>query len=132
MKQAATNNGLKLRGAKVVIQGFGNVGFCATLAAQEIGCTIIGISDSIGGIYCPDGLNPQDLLTHREKTQSIQNYPNCKNVTNEELLELNCDTLIPAALENQITAKNADSIHTRMVVEAANGPTTPDADNIFY
>ena len=132
MKQAAANHGLKLRGAKVVIQGFGNVGFYAALAAQEIGCTIIGVSDSIGGIYCPDGLNPQDLLTYREKTQSVQNYPNCKNVTNEELLELNCDILIPAALENQITAKNADSIRARMVVEAANGPTTPDADSILY
>ncbi len=67
MKQAAANNGLKLRGAKVVIQGFGNVGFYAAVAAQEIGCTVIGISDSTGGIYCPDGLNPQDLLSSQRK-----------------------------------------------------------------
>ncbi len=132
MKQSAANNGLRLRGAKVVIQGFGNVGFYAALAAQEIGCTVIGISDYTGGIYCPDGLSPQDVLRHKEKTQSVQNYPNCKNITNEELLELNCDILIPAALENQITAKNADSIRARMVVEAANGPTTPEADTILY
>jgi glutamate dehydrogenase (NAD(P)+) len=132
VKQAAANNGLKLGGAKVVIQGFGNVGYHAALAAQEVGCKVVAVSDSTGGIYCPDGLNPEAVLSHKEKTLSVQNYQGCKNVTNEELLELPCDVLIPAALENQITAKNADKIKAKMVAEAANGPTTPDADRILY
>ncbi|MCL5877676.1 MAG: Glu/Leu/Phe/Val dehydrogenase [Candidatus Bathyarchaeota archaeon] len=132
VKQAATNNGLKLGGASVAIQGFGNVGYHAAVAAQEIGCKVVAVSDSTGGIYCPDGLNPQTVLAHKEQTGSIQNYQGCKNVTNQELLELQCDVLIPAALENQITSQNADKIKAKMVAEAANGPTTPEADRIFY
>ena len=132
IKQAAENNGLKLRGAKVAIQGFGNVGFHAALAAQEIGCKIIAISDSTGGVYNEGGLNPNSLLAHKEQTNSVQNFEGFKNITNEELLELRCDILIPAALENQITGKNADRIQAKMVAEAANGPTTPEADRILY
>ena len=132
VKQAAENSGLKLKNAPVAIQGFGNVGYHAAVAAQEIGCKVIAVSDSTGGIYCPDGLNPPDVLAHKEKTSSVQNYKGCRNVTNEELLELQCDVLIPAALENQITCMNADKIKARMVAEAANGPTTPEADKILY
>jgi glutamate dehydrogenase (NAD(P)+) len=132
VKQASENNGLKLKGAPVVIQGFGNVGYHAALAAQEIGCKVIAVSDSTGGIHCPNGLNPPDVLAHKEKTGTVQNYKSCKNITNGELLELECDVLIPAALENQITRKNADKINTHMVAEAANGPTTPEADRILY
>jgi len=132
IKQAAENNGLKLRGAKVAIQGFGNVGFHAALAAQEIGCKIIAISDSTGGVYCEGGLNPNSLLAHKEQTKSVQNFEGCKDISNEELLELPCDILIPAALENQITSKNADKIQAKMVAEAANGPTTPEADRVLY
>ena len=93
---------------------------------------MIAVSDSTGGIYCQDGLNLQDVFAHKEQTNSVQNYKGCKNITNEELLELPCDVLIPAALENQITSKNADKIKAKMVAEAANGPTTPDADKILY
>ncbi|MGE5187419.1 MAG: Glu/Leu/Phe/Val family dehydrogenase [Betaproteobacteria bacterium] len=132
VKQAAENNGLKLRGAKVAIQGFGNVGFHAALAAQEIGCKIIAISDSTGGVYCEGGLNPSSLLTHKEQTKSVQKFEGCQDISNEELLELPCDILIPAALESQITNKNADRIQARMVAEAANGPTTPEADRVLY
>jgi glutamate dehydrogenase/leucine dehydrogenase len=132
IKQAAENNGLKLKGAKVAIQGFGNVGFHAALAAQEIGCKIIAISDSTGGVYNEGGLNPNSLLAHKEQTKSVQNFEGFKDITNEELLELRCDILIPAALENQITSKNADRIQAKMVAEAANGPTTPEADRILY
>jgi len=132
VKQAAENNGLKLKNASVVIQGFGNVGYNAAVAAKEIGCKVIAVSDSTGGIYCPDGLNPIDVLIHKGKTNSVQGYKDCKNVTNTEILELECDILIPAALENQITRKNADKIKTHMVAEAANGPTTPEADKILY
>jgi glutamate dehydrogenase (NAD(P)+) len=132
IKQAAENNSLKLKNATVAIQGFGNVGYHAAVAAQEIGCKIIAVSDSSGGIFCPDGLNPAKVLAHKEKTSSVQNYLDCKNVTNQELLELPCDVLIPAALENQITCKNADKIKAKMVAEAANGPTTPEADKALY
>ncbi len=132
VKQAAQRNNLKLKGATVAIQGFGNVGFHAAEAAQEIGCKIIAVSDSTGGIYCADGLNSEDVLTHKEKTGTVQNYKGCQNITNDELLELQCDVLIPAALENQITCKNADKIKAKMVAEAANGPTTPDADKALY
>jgi glutamate dehydrogenase/leucine dehydrogenase len=93
---------------------------------------VIALSDSTGGIYCPEGLNPLDVLAHKEQTKSVQNYKSCKNITNEELLELQCDVLIPAALENQITCNNADKIKAKMVAEAANGPTTPDADRVLY
>lgn len=132
VKQAAENNCLKLRGAKVAIQGFGNVGYHAALAAQEIGCKIVAISDSTGGVYNESGLNPNSLLAHKEQTKSVQNFESCKDVSNEELLELPCDILIPAALENQITNKNADKIQAKMVAEAANGPTTPEADRVLY
>jgi glutamate dehydrogenase (NAD(P)+) len=132
VKQAAENNGLRLKNASVVIQGFGNVGYHAAMAAKEIGCKIVAVSDSTGGIYCPDGLNPMDVLAHKEETNTVQNYKDCKNLTNQELLEIECDILIPAALENQITRKNADKINTHMVAEAANGPTTPEADKILY
>jgi glutamate dehydrogenase (NAD(P)+) len=132
VKQASQNNGLRLKGAKIAIQGFGNVGFHAAIAAQEIGCKVIAVSDSTGGIFCPDGLIPQDVLVHKEKTKTVQGFKDCKNITNEELLELECDVLIPAALQNQITQKNANKIHAKMVAEAANGPTTSEADKILY
>jgi len=132
VKQSAENNSLKLKNATVAIQGFGNVGYHAAVAAQGVGCKIIAVSDSTGGIYCADGLNPPDVLVHKEKTRSVQNYKDCKNITNEELLELPCDVLIPAALENQITRNNADKIKAKMVAEAANGPTTPEADKALY
>lgn len=132
MQQAAQQKGLKLKGAQVAIQGFGNVGYHAAVAALETGCKIVAISDSKGGIHNEDGLNPKDVLAHKEKTGSVQNYKKSKNLTNQELLETKCDVLIPAALENQITIKNADKIKAKMVVEAANGPTTPEADKILY
>jgi glutamate dehydrogenase/leucine dehydrogenase len=132
VKQAAENNDIKLKNATVAIQGFGNVGYHAAVAAQEVGAKVIAVSDSTGGIYSSDGLNIPDVLAHKEKTSSVQNYKDCKNITNEELLELPCDILIPAALENQITRKNADKIKAKMVAEAANGPTTPDADKVLY
>jgi glutamate dehydrogenase/leucine dehydrogenase len=93
---------------------------------------VVAVSDSTGGIYCPDGLVPADVLAYKEQTGSMQGYRGCKSISNEELLELDCDILVPAALENQITAKNADHIKAKLVAEAANGPTTPEADRILY
>lgn len=132
VKQAAENNGLKLKDATVAVQGFGNVGYNAAAAAKELGCKVVAVSDSTGGIYSAEGLNIPDVLMHKEKTSSVQNYKGAKNITNEELLEMPCDVLIPAALENQINGKNADKIKAKMVAEAANGPTTPDADKVLY
>jgi glutamate dehydrogenase/leucine dehydrogenase len=128
IKEAAKKKDLKLDGATVVIQGFGNVGYNAARAASEIGCKVIAVSDSTGGILNSTGLTPSNVLEHKNKTGSVQNYGDCKNITNEELLETECDILIPAAMENQITCKNADNIRAKMVAEAANEPTTPEAD----
>jgi glutamate dehydrogenase/leucine dehydrogenase len=130
--QAAQNIDLKLKGASVAIQGFGNVGYHAAQAAAEIGCKVVAVSDSTGGIYNPNGINPAEVLAHKEKTGSVQGYTDCKNITNKELIETQCDILIPAAMENQITCNNADKIKARMVAEAANGPTTPEADKALY
>jgi glutamate dehydrogenase (NAD(P)+) len=132
IKEATSVTDLPLKNATVAIQGFGNVGYHAAQAAYDEGSNVIALSDSTGGIYCPSGLDPAEVLSHKEKTGSVQSYKNCINITNEELLETKCDILIPAALENQITNKNADQIEAKLVAEAANGPTTPEADKILH
>jgi glutamate dehydrogenase (NAD(P)+) len=132
IKKAAEATGLKLKNAAVAIQGFGNVGYHAAQAIHDVGGKVVAVSDSTGGIYCQNGLNPAQVLAHKEKTGSVQNFKGCTNITNEELLEAECDILIPAALENQVKRKNANKIKARMVAEAANGPTTPDADRILF
>jgi glutamate dehydrogenase (NAD(P)+) len=128
VKEAAAKRGMKLGGATVAIQGFGNVGYHAAEEAQAVGCRVVAVSDSTGGIYCPEGLNPPEVLAHKEEMGTVQNFSGAKNLTNEELLELPCDVLIPAALENQITCDNVDKIRARLIAEAANGPTSPQAD----
>jgi glutamate dehydrogenase (NAD(P)+) len=128
VKEAAAKRGMKLGGATVAIQGFGNVGYHAAEEAQAVGCRVVAVSDSTGGIYCPKGLNPPEVLAHKEEMGTVQNFSGAKNLTNEELLELPCDVLIPAALENQITCDNVDKIRARLIAEAANGPTSPQAD----
>ncbi len=120
--------GSKMKGAEVAVQGFGNVGWNAAKIAYDWGCKIIAVSDSTGGIYSSEGLNPYKVYEHKAQTGSVTNFEGCRNITNEELLELKCDVLIPAALENQITRANADRINAKSIVEAANGPTTIDAD----
>jgi glutamate dehydrogenase (NAD(P)+) len=132
IKKAAEATGLKLMNATVAIQGFGNVGYHAAQAIHDVGGKVVAVSDSTGGIYCQNGLNPSQVLAHKEKTGSVQNFKGCTNITNEELLEAECDILIPAALENQIKRKNANKIKARMIAEAANGPTTPEADRILH
>jgi glutamate dehydrogenase (NAD(P)+) len=132
IKKAAEATGLKLMNATVAILGFGNVGYHAAQAIHDVGGKVVAVSDSTGGIYCQNGLNPSQVLAHKEKTGSVQNFKGCTNITNEELLEAECDILIPAALENQIKRKNANKIKARMIAEAANGPTTPEADRILH
>ncbi|MBI2170631.1 MAG: Glu/Leu/Phe/Val dehydrogenase [Chloroflexi bacterium] len=123
--------GKPLEGARVIIQGFGNVGSNAGRILNEMGATVIGVSDSSGGVYNPDGLKPSEMEEFRAAGGRFCDYPTHKCITNAQLLELPCDILIPAALENQITAKNAPHIRAPLIVEGANGPTTPEADAIL-
>ena len=121
-----------LQDATVVIQGFGNAGSNAAELFAQAGARIIAVSDSAGGVVCRRGLNPATVAVHKQKTRSVVGLPGCDSVSNAELLLLPCDILIPAALENQIRADNAESVQARCIVEAANGPTTPAADRILF
>ncbi len=116
----------------MTIQGYGNVGFHVAEMLYELGCKIIAVSDSKGGIYDPEGLDPLEVKEYKNKTGSVVGFQGAKNITNKELLELECEILIPAALENQITEENVHSIKAKIVAEGANGPTTPEADKILY
>lgn len=131
VRESAKKFGIPLKGARVVVQGYGNVGSYAAEILHDWGAKIIAVSDSKGGIYSPDGLNPYKVLEHKKKTGSVVNYDGAKNITNEELLELETDFLIPAALEGQIHEKNADKIKAKVIAEGANGPVTPQADKIL-
>jgi glutamate dehydrogenase (NAD(P)+) len=118
--------------ATVVVQGFGNAGSIAAELFAEAGAKIIAVSDSRGGVIDTGGIDPADAIAHKQKTKSVVGLAGTKKITNEELLAVPCDILIPAALENQIRGDNANAVQTRLVVEAANGPTTPAADAILY
>jgi glutamate dehydrogenase/leucine dehydrogenase len=132
IREAAKRLNLDLKGASVAIQGYGNVGYYAALLIAEYGSKIVAVSDSRGGIYNPDGFAPKKVMEHKKKTGSVVGFPGTKKITNEDILELDVDILIPAALENQILAENAPRIKAKIIGEGANGPTTPEADNILY
>ena len=119
-------------GSRVVVQGFGNAGAIAAQLYHAEGAKIIAVSDSRGGIHNPDGINPDAAIAHKAETGSVVGLKGSNKVTNAELLELECDILIPAALENVIRGDNASKIKARIIAEAANGPTTPDADKILF
>jgi len=131
-REAAKFLKLNIKNATVVVQGYGNVGYNAASIMHSLGCKVIAVSDSTGGIYCSDGIIPSAVHSHKKKTGSVVNYKNCVNITNEELLQTKCDILIPAALQNQITRNNADKIKAKIIAEGANGPTTPEADVILH
>jgi len=131
VEEASAKLGIRLEDARAVVQGFGKVGSVVTLLLHSIGCKIVAVSDFKGGIYNPQGLNPVRLMSHKRQTKTVSDYKEGDYVTNEELLELPCDILIPAAIEGVITEKNADKINARLIVEAANGPITPEADAIL-
>jgi len=131
IREAVKHLKMKAKGSIVAVQGFGSVGWNAARILHEDGYRVVAVSDSKGGIYNPKGINPVKVFEHKEKTSSVVGYKDSRKVTNEELLELPCDILVPAALENQITRANADKVKARIVVEAANGPTTPEADKIL-
>jgi glutamate dehydrogenase (NAD(P)+) len=122
---------LPLQGARVAVQGFGNVGSVSASLLHAAGARIVAVSDSRGGTRNPAGLDPQALVRHKRESGRLDDYPGGQPITNEGLLVSDCDVLIPAALEQQITAANAERIRARLVVEGANGPTTPEADAIL-
>lgn len=131
-RDALNHLGMPIEGARVAVQGFGNVGGIGAQLLQELGCVIIAASDSQGGIYNPKGLDAEDVMRHKAETGTLVGYPGTDKVTNKELLELDCEVLVPAALENEITEENADRVKARVISEGANGPTTPEADAILF
>jgi len=125
------HRGMSVEDARIVVQGFGNVGGGTVDLMNEQGCTVVGVSDVKGGIYNPEGLNPGALRAHARDSGSVVGYEGGETVTNDQLLTLECDVLIPAALEGVLTAQNAEDVKATVIVEAANGPTLPEADDIF-
>lgn len=131
--EAAKKLNLKVKGATVAIQGFGNVGSNAALImAKEYGMKVVAVSDSKGGIYNKNGLNVDKVIEEKQKTGTVTTYKDAEKISNEEILELDVDVLVPAALEQVITKQNADKIKAKIIGEGANGPTTPEADEILY
>lgn len=133
VREAAGVLGLDLRGKNAAIQGYGNAGtYAHKLAVELLGMKVVAVSDSRGGIYCADGLDYADVLEYKQRTHSVTGYPGAEPISNEALLELDVCVLFPSALENVITERNASQIKARIVAELANGPTTPEADEILF
>ena len=126
-REAAEKWNIDLKGAKVVVQGFGNVGSYAAKFLHEYGCKIIGVSDISGGLYEPEGFDVDELFDYNYEHRTIDGYQKGKKITNEELLALECDFLIPAALGSAINEQNVDSLNCKIIIEAANGPVTGEA-----
>jgi glutamate dehydrogenase (NAD(P)+) len=132
IREATRKLDINMKTATVVVQGFGNAGQFSAQLVEEQGAKIIGVSDSQGAVYNKNGIQVGALRRHKEKTGSVVGFSGTKSISNEDLLEQECTILIPAALENQITKKNAGKIRTKIIAEAANGPTTIDADDTLY
>src|SRR6185369_6582562 len=132
IEQGAVIGLTTLRGAKVVIQGFGNAGAIAAQLFTDAGAIVIGVSDSSGGVMSADGINPDAAIAHKKQTGSVVGLEGTTNITNEQLLGIECDVLIPAAFENQIRGDNVAQVKTKLIAEAANGPTTPAADRALF
>ncbi|MBN1814357.1 MAG: Glu/Leu/Phe/Val dehydrogenase [Anaerolineae bacterium] len=133
VREAGKVLGIELQGATAAIQGYGNAGqFAHSLGEELLGLKIVAVSDSKGGIYNPDRLDAQAVITHKNETGSVIDFPGAQPITNAELLELDVVVLLPSALENQITAANAGNIKACIVAELANGPTTPEADEVLH
>jgi glutamate dehydrogenase (NAD(P)+) len=130
--EAARHLGMELPKARVAIQGFGNAGSIAAQLIHEEKATIVAVSDSTGGIHNPNGLDVHRVIGWKQEHGTVQGFPGATDISNAELLEVDCEILIPAALENQITEHNAGNVKARLIAEAANGPTTPEADEIFW
>lgn len=132
VREAAKKLNINMKEATIVVQGFGNAGQFASKLVEEQGAKLIAVSDSQGSVLNDNGINVDSVIKHKKETGSIVDFEGCRSISNEELLETECTILIPAALENQITERNAGKIRAKIVAEAANGPTTPEADEILY
>ena len=133
IRETAKHLNMDLSKATVAVQGYGNAGsYGAMLMKEMIGAKTVAASDTRGGIFNPGGLDPQAVLEHKQKTSSVVGFPGAESISNEELLELDVDVLLPSALENVITGANAGRVKARVIGELANGPTTPEADEILY
>ena len=130
--KAAAHLGMDLKTCTVAVQGFGNAGSIAARLIRDEGSTVVAVSDSTGGIANPNGLDVDRVIAWKKEHGTVQGFPGSRDVTNEDVLETECDILIPAALENQVTVQNAPNIKAKLVAEAANGPITPAADVILY
>ena len=131
VQEAAKTLDLELEGARVAVQGYGNAGEAVARFIHELGANVIAVSDSQGGIFNGDGLDLGRVTRHKQETGSVVGAPRTRPISNAELLELECDVLVPAALEGVITDHNAGQVRARIVAEAANGPTTPEADDVL-
>jgi len=132
VREAAKTLKLKLKGSTVVLQGFGNASTFSGEYLEKMGAKVIAVSDSKGSISIPKGAKVSKILEHKKKTGSVVGFPGSKKISTEQLLTTKCDVLVPAALENQIDAKIAKNIKCKIIAEAANGPTLPEADPILY
>lgn len=132
VREAAKQLKLNLKGAKVVLQGFGNASTFAGESLEKMGAKVIAVSDSKGSISIPNGAKVSKILEHKQKKGSVVGFPGSKKISTEQLLTTKCDILVPAALENQINAKIAKNLKCKIIAEAANGPTLPEADPIIY
>ncbi len=131
VEEAAKRIGLDLDGATVAIQGYGNVGSYSGVFIQELGAKVVAVTDVYGGVQNPDGMDAMALVKHVEETGSVVDFPGSQPISNEDLLTMDVDVLIPAALENVITSQNANQVKAKIISEGANGPTTPEADRIL-
>ena len=130
-REALKHLGLPLRGTKVAVQGFGNVGSVAARLLEDLGLTIVALSDVSGGIYNPDGIYIRDAENWVRQHRSLAGYQSADPISNDELIGLDVDVLLPAAVENSITSRNAKTVKAKIICEGANGPTTPNADRIL-
>jgi glutamate dehydrogenase (NAD(P)+) len=131
IREACREKGITLDGARIAVQGYGNVGATVARLLAEDGARIVAISDSTGGIYNPQGLDLKNVTIYSQEHHTLAGFPNADKLTNQELLGLDCDILIPAAYQNQLTGENASQVKARIIAEAANGPTNMEADRIF-
>ncbi len=130
-REAAPMAGVRLDRARVALQGWGNVGSALGQFLHEMGCRIVAVTDAAGGVYSDHGIDPANLTRYQEETGSVVGFPNADRLDREELWDVDCDILAPCALSSVITRHNADRVRAKMIVEGANGPTTPDADEIL-
>ncbi|MCJ7631146.1 Glu/Leu/Phe/Val dehydrogenase [Candidatus Bathyarchaeota archaeon] len=129
--EASKTFGIPIKGSSVSIQGYGNAAYYAALNFHDAGATIVATSDTKGGIYNKDGIDPRRLMEHKQKTGTVVGFPGTKEIGGKDPLTVDCTILVPAAMENMIDKKNADDIKAKMIVEAANGPTTPEGDKVL-